>query len=165
MGSEEIKVDEFNKIDVYSDGSGNTFDSDGGYGYIMLLNNSFILKGSGYAIKATNNTMEIQGAISGLQKAKEYIQVNNLQNIKVTLISDSQLVLGYATGRYQCKALHLTQLYIQLRQLFKELNAEARWVKGHSGNEHNEACDILAKTAREGKGILASKRIDDVPVR
>jgi ribonuclease HI len=147
-------------IEIYSDGSGNTFDSDGGYGYRLVVDGVPHSDGSGYISKATNNVAEIQAAISGLIAVREY--KHNIvfsaeylliqSDVKVTLISDSQLVLGYATGRYQCKALHLTQLYIQLRQLFKELNAEAKWVKGHSGNEHNEACDLLAKKAREGKG-------------
>jgi ribonuclease HI len=141
------------KIEVYSDGSGNTFDSDGGYGYHILLDEVFLEEGSGYAAKATNNTMELQGAISGLEAAKKYINANQLKDVNVILISDSQLVLGYASGRYQCKALHLSSLYIQLRQLYKELNCDQLWVKGHSGNPGNEACDKLAKAAREGKGL------------
>jgi len=142
-------------INVYSDGSGNTFDSDGGYGYHILLDGVLLEKGSGYVTKATNNTMELQGAISGLEAAKKYINANQLQDVNVILISDSQLVLGYASGRYQCKAMHLLPLYIELRKLYKELNVETRWVKGHSGDVNNEACDKLAKAARESKGLTS----------
>ncbi len=149
------------KIEVYSDGSGNTFDSDGGWGYRLIVDGSLHSEGSGYLGKATNNVAEIQAAISGLDAARSLrrslLHADPLllpDSIKVTIVSDSQLVLGYASGRYQCKALHLTQLYIQLRQLYKELNADFRWVKGHSGDEHNEACDKLAKAAREGKGLV-----------
>jgi ribonuclease HI len=145
------------KIEVYSDGSGNTFDSDGGYGWRLVVDGCLLKEGSGYLSSATNNTAEITAAIEGLKHAATYIRANNLQPEdapEVVLVSDSQLVLGYANGKYQCKALHLTKLYIELRKVFKALNADVRWVKGHSGDEHNEGCDKLAKAARNGKGSL-----------
>lgn len=143
-------------IEVYCDGSGNTFESDGGYGFRLVVEGSLYKEGSGYIARATNNVAEITAAISGLEELKRLIATDPIfaaGNQSVTLVSDSQLVLGYASGRYQCKALHLTQLYIRLRQLYQELNAEVRWVKGHSGDEHNEGCDKLAKAARESKGL------------
>jgi len=143
-------------IEVYSDGSGNTFDSDGGWGYRIVIDGVIKEEGSGYLSSATNNVAEISAAIAGLKAVKQ-LRVSMVPTpdvIKTVLVSDSQLVLGYASGKYQCKALHLTQLYIQLRQLYKELNCEVRWVKGHSGNPHNERCDQLAKAARESKGLV-----------
>ena len=140
-------------IDVYSDGSGNTFDSDGGYGFRVVIDGVVTYDGSGYLPKATNNVAELMGAIKGLEKCKEHIASSNVVGATITLISDSMLVLGYASGKYSCKALHLTQLYIQLRQLYNELKAGQRWVKGHSGDEHNEACDKLAESGRESKVV------------
>mgnify|MGYP003334334799 CR=1 FL=1 len=142
-------------IEVYADGSGNTFDSDGGYGWRLVIDGSLRAEGNGYLSKATNNVAEITAAIEGLKYAAEFIRVNGLQQPNppdVYLVADSQLVLGYASGAYQCKALHLTQLYIQLKKVFKDVNGKTRWVKGHSGDEHNEGCDQLAKAARTGKG-------------
>lgn len=142
------------KIEVYSDGSGNTFDSDGGWGFRIVSETGVLHEGSGYLGKATNNVAEITAAIEGLKAVKALRSSGVLgQDDEVTLVSDSQLVLGYASGKYQCKASHLTQLYIQLRQHYNDLKATTRWVKGHNGDEHNEACDQLAKTARNGKGI------------
>lgn len=144
------------KIEIYSDGSGNTFDSDGGYGYRLVVDGSLYKEGSGYIARATNNVAEITAAINGLEELKRLIATDPIfaaGNFSITLVSDSQLVLGYASGRYQCKALHLTQLYIQLKGLYKELGADIRWVKGHSGDEHNEGCDKLAKAGRESKGL------------
>lgn len=145
------------KIEVYSDGSGNTFESDGGYGWRVVVDGVFDSDGSGYIASATNNVAEITAAIEGLKAVKLLLGSRGLQptDVEVTLISDSQLVLGYASGRYACKALHLTVLYIALRAIYKEVNAGQRWVKGHSGDEHNEACDKLAKVARQSKGIKA----------
>lgn len=143
-------------IEVYSDGSGNTFDSDGGYGWRLVVDGTLISEGNGYLPSATNNVAEITAAIKGLEAATQYLYAQPLQSQtppKVVLVADSQLVLGYANGSYKCKALHLTTLYIQLRKVFKAAGADTRWVKGHSGNEHNEKCDQLAKAARNGKGL------------
>lgn len=141
-------------MEVYVDGSGNTFNSDGGYSYRIVIGTKVCAEGSGYIGKATNNVAEITAAIHGLDRAARLLEENTeLKNSvsRVVLISDSKLVLGYASGTYKCKAAHLFSLYIKLRQLYEKLNCDARWVKGHSGNEHNEACDKLAKTARRLK--------------
>lgn len=147
------------KIEIYSDGSGNTFDSDGGYGYRIVVEGTLHCEGKGYLSKATNNVAEITAAIEGL-KCVRSLQNNGIlgknAGEEIILVSDSQLVLGYANGKFQCKALHLTSYYIELRTLYKELNATTRWVKGHSGDEHNEATDKLAKAGREGKGIITT---------
>lgn len=146
-------------IEVYSDGSGNTFDSDGGYGWRLVVDGVLISEGSGYLSSATNNVAEITAAIKGLEAATAYLYSQPLQSQsppKVVLVSDSQLVLGYANGSYKCKAVHLTALYIQLRKVFKAIGADTRWVRGHSGDQHNEGCDQLAKAARNGKGIAQS---------
>jgi ribonuclease HI len=145
------------KIEVYADGSGNTFDSDGGYGWRLVVDGALHSEGSGYLAKATNNVAEITAAIEGLKAAIAFIYAQPplpSGDPEVSLISDSQLVLGYANGSYKCKALHLTALYVELRKLYKAANATTRWVKGHSGDEHNEAVDKLAGAARKGKGIV-----------
>lgn len=148
-------------IEVYSDGSGNTFDSDGGYGWRLIVDGVFHSEGSGYLSSATNNVAELTAAIKGLEAAIAYLNsaaVTSSLGHNVVLISDSQLVLGYANGAYKCKALHLSTLYIQLRQLYKTANATTRWVKGHSGDENNEKCDQLAKAARESKGSIGGSQ-------
>jgi ribonuclease HI len=139
-------------IEVYSDGSGNTFDSDGGYGWRIVVDGVFLEEGNGYLSKATNNTAELSAALFGLQRTESIILQNQWQLAKVVLISDSQLVLGYASNKWRCKAEHLRPLRDELQQVYNRLDAETRWVKGHNGDPNNEACDKLAKTAREGKG-------------
>jgi ribonuclease HI len=144
------------KVEIYADGSGNTFDSDGGYGWRLVVDGVLTGEGNGYLSKATNNVAEITAAIEGLRFAKSYLQLQSVQSASahsVVLVCDSQLVLGYANGAYQCKALHLTQLYIALKKAYKDVGATTRWVKGHSGDLHNEACDKLAKAGRLSKGI------------
>lgn len=141
-------------IEIYADGSGNSFDSDGGFGWCIVVDGEFHSEGNGYIPSATNNVAELSAAIHGLRAAKNKLCLNSSggDEQKFVLVSDSQLCLGYASGRYRCKAEHLRPLAVELQGLYKELNADVRWVKGHSGNQWNEHCDKLAKTAREGKG-------------
>lgn len=145
------------KVEIYADGSGNTFDSDGGYGWRLVIDGVLFSEGNGYLPSATNNVAEITAAIKGLEAAHSYLGNPALQPTgptQVVLVCDSQLVLGYANGAYKCKALHLTGLYIQLRKVYQSLGASTRWVKGHAGDEHNEAVDKLAKAGRLSKGIV-----------
>lgn len=135
-------------IEVYSDGSGNSLDSDGGWGFRLVVDGEVKRDMGGYISKATNNIAELTAAIKGLQYADAYIQAAQLEEYHVTLVSDSQLTLGYASGRYKCKAQHLKPYYDDVRKMYDKLSADTRWVKGHSGDEHNEVCDELAKNAR-----------------
>jgi len=139
-------------IEVYSDGSGNTMASDGGYGWRIVVDGLLLEEGSGYIPQATNNIAEVTAAIKGLERASVIILQNKWNLAKVVLVSDSQLVLGYASGKWRCKAEHLKPLCRDLQQVYNKVDADTRWVKGHNGDEHNEGCDKLAKTAREGKG-------------
>ena len=139
------------KIELYSDGSGNTFDSDGGWGYCMVVDGDIKKRASGYIPKATNNVAELTAAIEGLKYVEAYMSAQNITSADVELVSDSQLVLGYASDKWKCKAIHLGPLKAELRQLYDRLSAGTRWVKGHSGDTHNEICDELAKNARGTK--------------
>jgi ribonuclease HI len=108
--------------------------------------------GSGYLPHATNNVAELTAAIEGLKRAEALIILNGWQLAKVVLVSDSQLCLGYASDKWRCKAEHLRPLKTELTQIYNRIDADTRWVKGHSGQEHNEAVDKLAGEARKGKG-------------
>jgi ribonuclease HI len=141
-----------NLIEVYSDGSGNTLASDGGFGYRIVVDGTFLAEGNGYLPVATNNVAEITAAIEGLKHASLLIAQNPSWNPEVVLVSDSQLVLGYANGQWRCKAEHLKPLHVELRKQYSLLKASTRWVRGHSGDPNNERCDELAKAGRESKG-------------
>ena len=143
-------------LEVYTDGSATTADKPGGYAYVLVADGVKSAEGSGHLDKATNNVAEITAAICGLEHVlndAHYITAST-----IILVSDSQLVLRYATGEYQCRKPHLVPLYCKLRQLHNKLKITTRWVKGHSGDIHNERCDVLAKKARQDV-----KTIDELP--
>lgn len=150
------------KLEIYCDGSATIAELPGGWSYVIVIEGIEYKRESGGLHKATNNVAEIQAAIEGMQFVLR-CQSNGLvpitEDLEITLVSDSQLVLRYASGQYQCKAFHLIPYYTKLRTLYKTLNASGRWVKGHNGNHFNEICDKLAKSARVAieTDLLATK--------
>jgi ribonuclease HI len=135
------------RVEIYCDGSseGNSTGK-GGYGYVIVVDGVKHSEGSGHMPVATNNTAEITAAIEGLK----YVSGNSALcgASEIIIVSDSQLVLKYATGEYRCKKPHLIPFYIELRKYYGQLKATTRWVKGHNGDKYNETCDRLAKAAK-----------------
>lgn len=139
-------------VEVYCDGSATTADKPGGWANCIVVDGNLFFSQNGGILKATNNVAEIQAAIEGLSYVRTCTNDGTLpgiHDIEIVLVSDSQLVLKYATGEYQCRKMHLVPYYTKLRALYRELNATTRWVKGHQGDFYNEICDKLAKKARE----------------
>ena len=141
-------------VEVYCDGSATIASLPGGWAFVILVDGVKVTEGSGHLAKATNNVAEITAAISGLEFVKNDSRLSCATSI--TLVSDSQLTLRYATGQYRCKKPHLVPLYCKLRQLHDKLSISTRWVKGHAGEPMNERCDELAKSAREGNTVAVN---------
>ncbi len=140
-------------IEVYSDGSATTKDKPGGYGWVMVCDGVKQSEGKGHMPGASNNDAEMEAAIQGLAAVLKYINSKTLDVTcplphSVTLVSDSQLILGWASGVYRFKQQDKYVKYKQLEFLMKRLDAKTRHVKGHSGDEHNERCDKLANLGR-----------------
>ena len=133
-------------VEVYSDGSGTSFGNAGGWAFVVVVDGVKVHEDSGSEANATNNTMELTAALKGLEYVHSQTQYISAD---VVLISDSQLVLGFATGKWNCKKQHLALLAAKLNTVFKMLHVKDKWVKGHSGDVFYERCDILAGAARE----------------
>ena len=134
------------RVDVYTDGSGTSLGLPGGYGFVIVVDGTKVYEESGSLEDASNNVAELTAALKGLEYVDSHPDLNGRE---ITLISDSQLVLGFASGEWTPKKFHLMVLASKLNTVYNSLGASKRWVKGHSGDEHNERCDDLAKTARQ----------------
>lgn len=149
-------------IRVYSDGSATVATKPGGYAWVMIVNGEKHSEGSGHMELASNNDAELQGAIKGLEAAAVYLLQEAagkfpLPDFKVTLISDSQIILNWISGAYQFKQVEKMQSFFRLRALVEKLKVETEWVKGHSGDLYNERCDELANIARTGQAKKPKK--------
>ena len=118
---------------------------------------------TGSADYTTNNRMELQAVIAGLQALKRRCQV--------TLVTDSQYVVTILSGGKAKANLDLVQ---QVRQLSRQHDITVQQVRGHSSHTSaepvpslsrysaqamNERCDQLAKAAsRQRKQTMARSR-------
>lgn len=156
-------------IEVYTDGSATTKDKPGGWGFVIIIDGKKYAECGGHMESASNNDAEMEAAIQGLAAVLKYfrdhgepfiagseycnigdLELRHIPAYKVTLCSDSQLILGWANGTYRFKQVDKVEKYKQLQFLIGRLEAKTRWIKGHTGDEHNERCDKLANEARLG---------------
>lgn len=139
------------KIEVYADGSATVATKPGGYGFVVVIDDKKVTEGNGYMDKASNNDAELEAAIQGLACVLKMRLDGKIPigEHEVYLVSDSQIILGWVDGTYRFKQRDKRHKFEQLKHVVKKLNVKTRWVKGHSGDEHNERCDKLANLARK----------------
>lgn len=133
-------------ISIYSDGSsGAGGGKPGGYGWLIVRGDKIIAWGYGGSPSTTNNLMEMEGAIQGMEAAIELGLHTDPELIE--LVSDSQYTLGMATGAMSpSKNLEVVE---RLKALYMQVVKRARWVRGHTGEKYNEQCDELAKQGKD----------------
>ena len=140
------------EITIYTDGGCIGNPGPGGYGVVLLYGEHRKELSGGFK-KTTNNRMELLACIKGLEALKE--------GCSVTLYSDSKYVVdGISKGwarRWQknnwirdrktgAKAIN-PDLWQRLLELIDRHKINMCWVKGHTGDKENEACDQLANSA------------------
>ena len=141
-------------VEIYTDGACTGNPGPGGYGVLLIYSDRRKELSAGFRL-TTNNRMEILACIAGLQALKE--------PCAVTLYSDSKYVVDSVTKEWAVKwrkqgwkrkdkdgtwkdALN-ADLWAQLLELCDRHQVQFQWVRGHDGNEGNERCDQLARTA------------------
>lgn len=145
------------KVHIFTDGACKGNPGPGGWGALLRYkNNEKRLHGG--APETTNNRMELQAVIEGLNSLK--------RSCAVTLTTDSQYVRkgitewihswkknGWRTAAK--KPVKNDDLWRALDEAVAKHKIEWHWVKGHSGHPENEIADQLANLGAE----QASKRI------
>ncbi len=132
---------------LYSDGSCLGNPGPGGYASILQCNGRF-KEITGSSDHTTNNRMELQAVIAGLQALNRRCQV--------TVVTDSQYVVTILNNGRAKANLDLVQ---QVRQLACQPDITVQRVRGHSGHQMNERCDQLAKAAsRQRKQTMVRSR-------
>ncbi len=137
-------------VEIYTDGACSGNPGAGGWAAVLLYN-SHKKEISGAEPDTTNNRMELTAIIEGLKMLKEPCDV--------TLYSDSAysvdpflknwisgwIARGWrTTSKDDVKNVDLWQTLLQLTSKHSVTFVK---VKGHSDNELNNRCDLLARTA------------------
>lgn len=140
-------------IKLFCDGACSGNPGPGGCAFIILdEENEFDYREAKYFPNTTNNRMELQACIEGLEE----IYVRGKIVDKIEIYTDSQyLVKTMTMGWKKSKNTDLWQdlddvildLTLANTDNYKKLNIEWNWVKGHSSNKYNNLCDKMAVNA------------------
>jgi len=134
---------------LYTDGGSRGNPGPAGVGVVIVDDHGTPLHEAGYYLgKTTNNVAEYQGLLRGLQHA-ETLGVDRL-----TVRSDSQLLVRQIEGQYRVKAAALKPLFQQARD---QLARFADWSIEHVYRDDNTRADELANLAMDrGADVIES---------
>ena len=136
---------------LHTDGSCLNNPGAGGWAAVLQWNDN-VRELSGGVADTTNNRMELQAVIEGLNALT--------RPMEVTLYTDSKYVMNGVTDwmpRWRVngwktaakKPVANQDLWQQLDEAVIRHQVRWHWIKGHTGNPLNERCDVLARSAAE----------------
>ena len=151
---------------IYTDGACTGNPGPGGWGVVVYFDDGSVHELGDASKKTTNNRMEMQAAIAGL----EFLESSG-QNTPITLYTDSEYLINCVTKWVKGwkrkgwkKSDGKPVLNQDLLQILDNLNnQQIKWqhVRGHAGNIGNERCDTIARGFASGK-IPSLKRMVDI---
>lgn len=142
---------------IYTDGACSGNPGPGGWGTVLYFEDGTVHEMGGSEAKTTNNRMEMQAAIAGLR-----LLIASGQETPVELYTDSEYVKkgitqwidGWKRRNWQTSAKKPVlnkDLWQQLDEAnqaaTQQMQAPVKWnyVRGHTGNQGNERCDMIAR--------------------
>jgi len=147
-----------NTVFLYTDGSCSKNPGPGGWGYALFYNTSQ-KDDYGHALETTNNRMELQAVIEGLNALTRPMPVRVFTDSKYVMDGATQWMHGWKAKNWQKKGgLKNADLWQKLDKALAPHTVEWEWVKGHSGDTWNEHVDKLAvKGTQKAQAILAKQ--------
>ncbi len=126
---------------IYTDGSWDPSTKHGGWGLRVVRGLDVTLEDSGHAHDTGINLMELTAFIEGLKICDP--------GSPVTFATDSRNLIHWLDGSFQTRDPRVRDLVVQARDLIhtRGLNVSYRKVAAHTGVEHNDAVDRLARAA------------------
>ena len=137
------------EVIIYTDGACRGNPGPGGWGALIKFDTTEkeIFGGQN---NTTNNQMELSAAIEGLSILKEPCSVELFTDSKYVMDGITQWIQNWKKNNWKTSAkkeVKNKELWQQLDRLMSYHQVQWHWVKGHAGNELNERCDQLARSA------------------
>jgi ribonuclease HI len=132
---------------VFTDGSANPNPGPGGWGAVYVVAGEVIAQAHGHDPQTTNNRMELQALIAGIELVPEGTPavVHSDSNLVVRTVTE--WAAGWEARGWRRKTGPVENLDL-VRQAYERLRGrpelEVRWIKAHPGNRWNEYADSLA---------------------
>ena len=136
-------------LHIYTDGSCLP-NKNGAWAFLVLENDVKISEGAALVKRTTSNRMEFTGAMMALRSVPEGASVILWTDSKILLeAAQSKISIWKNNGWLRPRGQAVIDLDVvkELDHLMQTRQIEWRWVRGHSGNPHNEYCDLLCRQA------------------
>lgn len=141
-------------VKLFTDGACSGNPGPGGWAYILSHPASGkTVEASGGERDSTNNRMELQAVISGLEALKRRSQVEIVTDSQYVARGSHEWLPGWKRNGWrrregkQLKPLKNEEQWRQLDALLAKHEVRFTVIRGHSGHVENERCDELAVAA------------------
>lgn len=138
------------KVIIYTDGACSGNPGPGGWGAILMYGNNK-KEISGAQKDTTNNIMEITAVLEALKMLKEKCEVEVFSDSAYVVNAFNQdWIYNWQKNNWKTASkepVKNRELWEELYLLTQKHKIEFIKVKGHSDNEYNNKCDLLATTA------------------
>ena len=135
-------------VSIYTDGACSGNPGIGGWGAVILLNNSEQINLNGGSLQTTNNQMELRAAIEGLKHFSKSTKLNIYTDSKYVKDGIESWIQKWKINGWKTsskKDVKNKDLWIELNKQILRHEIQWNWVKGHAGNQYNEKADTLAR--------------------
>jgi ribonuclease HI len=140
------------RVTVHTDGSCLNNPGLGGWAAILQWRDE-TRELSGAMPDTTNNRMELQAAIEGLNALKRPMEIDLHTDSKYVMQGVTDWMPRWKANGWRTaakKPVMNQDLWQALDEAVQRHRVDWHWVKGHAGNELNERCDELARAAAMG---------------
>ena len=138
-------------LKIWTDGSCLGNPGPGGWAFIATDGEN-IAERNGGEKETTNNRMELTAVIKALSAAKKHDELEIHTDSQYVKNGMEKWVRQWKNNNWknaEKKPVKNKELWQQLDELAQTKKITWVWVKGHAGQEMNERCDELARTAAE----------------
>lgn len=138
-------------IKIWTDGSCLGNPGPGGWAFIATDGKN-VAERSGNDANTTNNKMELTAVIKALTAAHKHSEIELHTDSQYVKNGMQSWIKNWKRNNWRTadkKPVKNQELWMQLDELASKTKIHWHWVKGHAGEELNERCDELARTAAE----------------
>ena len=144
-------TDQGDRVTIHTDGSCLSNPGPGGWAAILRWrdNEREIV---GHELDTTNNRMELMAAIMGLNAVTRAMPIDLHTDSRYVMNGVQEWMPAWKANGWKTaskKPVANQDLWQQLDEAVSRHSIRCHWVKGHAGDEFNERCDQLARTAAE----------------
>ncbi|MCG6155052.1 ribonuclease HI [Rubinisphaera margarita] len=144
---------------LFTDGACKGNPGRGGWAYVLRhVPTSQEREASGGAAVTTNNQMELQAVIEGLEALTRPVFVEVVTDSQYVAKGCSEWLAGWKKNGWKrkekgrLKPIKNEEHWRKLDALLNKHKVKLTWVRGHVGHPENERCDQLAVAAAEAVG-------------